>query len=262
MTAPRRRRLAAALATTLLVTIAGCGDDGLPSSSTTGLPPVEVGTPPDTVPTRGVVLLIHGGGWSGPMPALTAQQRPAAKVLQDDGFATVIVDYRAGRQGVQDVLYRVDEAHRAFPHQRMCLFGQSAGAHLALLAAARRPGFVKCVLSHAGPTDLPALREQTRGTPTYGWAVKAFGQAGLERYSPVRYASRIRAKVLQINARNDKYVPVPQATELKRRLRGSRLILLSAGKVPWLHSSVDADQLAKAGAEQLTFIENTLDPPA
>lgn len=262
---PRRaaalRVLAGSLAAWLLASTAGCGEAALPTTTTLpaepGVPAAEVGAPPDGVQPRGVVLLVHGGGWVGPKPELTAAQRPAAAALRRAGYATVIVDYRSGRRGLQDLLLRFDQTRRAFLGLPVCLFGQSAGGHLALLVAARRTD-VACVVSQAGPTDLAALRTQARGVPSYRWAVDAFGRDALDRFSPVARAAAIRARVLQVAARNDRYVPPAQAIELDRRLRRGRLILLPAGATPFVHSDVDAAAAADAVAAQQEFLDEAM----
>ena len=48
--------------------------------------------------------------------------------------------------------------------------GVSAGGHIALMLAVRNPD-VACVMSLAGPTDLPALRTESNGLAAYQLAV-------------------------------------------------------------------------------------------
>lgn len=255
-----RRKLAAAAL--CAVTLAGCGgrggtEPGPSFSDAGGVPHAELGLP--NGPTTGVVLLIHGGGWAGPMPGLTAEQRPAARLLQDEGYATLIVDYRAGRRGLDDVLQRYDEARRRFPGLPICLHGQSAGGHLALMVAARRSD-VACVISQAGPTDLEALRREARGVPSYRWAVQAFGRDRLREYSPVEFARDIRAPVLQVAARNDRYVPWRQASEMQSRLTHGRLVVLPKGSVQFVHSRVDARAARRAVRVEDDFLADAMAP--
>ncbi|MDO9407664.1 S9 family peptidase [Patulibacter sp.] len=250
----------------LAVALTGCGAkddvappaDALPSGG--GRPPATVGLPSDPndrASPKGVVMLVRGGGWAGPDPATMRAQRPAARFLQESGFITVSPDYRAGTQGFRDLLARYDQTRKRFPNDRVCLFGQSAGGHLALLVASRRPD-VACVVSQAAPTDLTALARDAPGAPTAGWARRAFGADGLRRYSPSAVASTLRMPVLQIAAENDRYVPIAQVRRLESALPAGRLVVLGAGSAPFVHSTVDADQLAKAGETQNAFLERSL----
>jgi acetyl esterase/lipase len=224
------------------------------------VPPAELGAPTPARyrdAPRALVLLVRGGGWKGPIPSLVEAQEGAARGLRRQGFAVVNLDYRAGAAGLRDVLFRFDEARRRYPEAPVCLYGQSAGAHLALLVAARRPE-TACVVSQAGPTDLPALARQGGGAETSRLAVAAFGRARLAAFSPVRVARRIRARVLQISALNDPLVPPAQARELHARLARGELVELPAGDAPFIHSRVDGDALERA----LRRVDAVLDDPA
>lgn len=267
MAAVIRRRVLLAGALLAAGAVGGCGSaasepapgtprltaDPLPRAQ--GRPSAAVGLPSDPgyrQSPRAVVVLIRGGGWTGPSPSTMRAQHGAAVALQDQGFATVEPDYRSGIRGYRDLLARYDQTRKRFPSQRICLFGQSAGGHLALLIAEERRD-VACVVSQAGPTDLTTLAEQT-SEPTGRWAAEAFGSGRLARFSPVRRAARIDAAVLQIAAENDRYVPVAQVRELQPRLRRGRLIVLPPGGTTFVHSKVDADALGRAGEAQTAFL--------
>jgi pimeloyl-ACP methyl ester carboxylesterase len=235
------------------VALAGCGggDDAAALTAPAGdpqLPPAQLGA---AIPKRyrdaprALVILIRGGGWEGPLPALVRAQQGPARDLRRQGFAVLNPDYRAGERGLRDLLVRYDEGRRAYPDTPVCLYGQSAGATLALLIAAKRPE-TACVISQAGPTDLRALARQRGGGETSRLATVAFGRARLGTFSPVRVARRIRARVLQISALNDPLVPAAQARELDRLLPDAELVELPAGDAPFVHSSVDGGALTKA----------------
>src|SRR5215213_5547061 len=119
-------------------------------------------TSADAAEARGTVLLFHGGGWNRVGPVPTAALAPKAASFRAAGLRAQSLDYRRGDEGLIDVVAAVDEQLAAHPNSPLCLYGESAGGHLALLAAAARPQ-VRCVITAAAPTDLvhatPMLRD-------------------------------------------------------------------------------------------------------
>ena len=117
---------------------------------------------------KGVVLFAHGSGSS----RFSRRNRYVARVLQDAGFATVLLDLltraeeaadeRSGHlrfdiallaerlAGATDWL-RDEPATAALP---VGYFGASTGAGAALVAAAERPDRVRAVVSRGGRPDL------------------------------------------------------------------------------------------------------------
>jgi acetyl esterase/lipase len=124
-----------------------------------------------------VVVVIHGGCWTARMASLEIMS-PFADALRDAGFATWNVEYRRiGDQGggwpgtFEDIAAAVDELRRigqSYPMDltRLSVTGHSAGAHLALWAAARQrlpvssefhsehPILLRAALPLGGPGDL------------------------------------------------------------------------------------------------------------
>lgn len=123
---------------------------------------------------RPVVLFVHGGGWREGGRAEFCPAWPGRQAfdwLVADGFVVVSPDYRLTGEAcfpaqLDDVLaaLRWLVAHAgelgADP-ERIVLWGQSAGAHLAALAGldATAPG-VRGVVDWYGPADLPAMARQ------------------------------------------------------------------------------------------------------
>jgi pimeloyl-ACP methyl ester carboxylesterase len=68
--------------------------------------------------------------------------------------------------------------------------------------------------------------------------------------------------VLQIAASNDRYVPVRQIRRLQAALPDGRLVVLDPGSAPFVHSTVDQDQLAAAGETQNGFLVKSMAPGA
>jgi acetyl esterase/lipase len=237
-----------------------CGADG--PSEPGPRPTVRVLLPTGSFagrPPKGLVVFVHGGGWQGPNPQNVRQlNQVAAPAWRGRGYAVIVPEYRAGEEGLDDVVAAIDTGRRRLGARvPICGVGESAGAHLLLEASIRRPALA-CVVSLAGPTDLAATE---RGDGLRRFAVAAFGRDGLERWSPAKHASQIRARVLQVAAERDPLVPVEQARLLERALPGTRTIVLPGGPTdgtPFIHSAVDPRPLAASQQAWAAFIVQTL----
>ena len=112
-----------------------------------------------------VVLLIPGGGWTG---GDKSGFDGAASIFADSTIAAFTMNYRyaslADNVTYVEMLADIDSAisfivskadEYIFDPQEICLFGHSAGAHLALLYTYRNnDSRVTSVVSLAGPSDL------------------------------------------------------------------------------------------------------------
>lgn len=205
-------------------------------------------------PVRGMVLLVHGGGWYAVGHAALAHMRGEAAVWRGRGWRTVATTYRGCGASAADVLWAVDRMRELHPDLPLCLHGQSAGGHLALLAAALRPDDVDCVVTEGAPTDPEAARTQTAvaydgstwaaGTWVRNLMVAAFGAENLAEVTPD--PARIRARLLLGMAANDSLVPWAQTTGFRDAVLAARpgaevtAVRLAAGSVGWMHGSVTA----------------------
>jgi len=219
----------------VLVTLAttGCGEkessSGVPRPTTISGARVSWGDPASGDP-RGVVMLIPGGGWER-TTSTYEEQKASAPAIQARGFATVAVGYDTGAKGFRQVVDVFKKVREVYPGLPICASGISAGANYALLLAAREPE-VKCVVAVVPPTDLNTIGTQDpEGGEAYQAAVAAFGQDQLAKYSPVRYADKIKAKVLVIVAADDPVVPEAQGQEFAKALPGTQLIVVPPGPV-------------------------------
>jgi acetyl esterase/lipase len=128
---------------------------------------------PDPAP---LVVFMHGGGWLRGDRAMVgpgfAAWRPGPLArLAADGFAVASVDYRLSGEArfpaqLEDVSAAVDwlaghAGEYGLDAGRIVLWGESAGAHLAVLLglSSRRPP-VRGVVDWYGPADLTALQQQ------------------------------------------------------------------------------------------------------
>lgn len=215
----------------------------------------------------GAILVVHGGGWRDVGAAKLARVRPWAERFRSWGYEVWSTTYRPGRASLRDVLAAYDRLRAATPRPTpTCLYGQSAGGHLALLVAARRPG-ARGVISVAGPTHLRSLPPATRGL-----ARDAFGPE-LRRFSPVRHASRIRARLLLEYAPRDRLVPFSQGEALDRARPGSGLVAVPVtpldpaarppeGTVSWVHGVVPAPAARQVWQRERRWLAATCRRPA
>jgi putative phosphoribosyl transferase len=117
---------------------------------------------------RGVVLFVHGSGSSRFSP----RNQYVARVLQEAGFATLLIDLLTSQEEEQDrssghLRFNIDllservvevtnwlAAQPGIRDLKIGYFGASTGAAAALVAAARLPLVVRAVVSRGGRPDL------------------------------------------------------------------------------------------------------------
>lgn len=169
---------------------------------------------------RGTMIMIHAGGWAGHDAHAqdVLMTTPGALLLQR-GWRVVSIDCDEGVEGLQDILNAAgSELARRSGDGPLCLYGESAGAHLALVAASRLRA-VDCVVGLGPPTDL-ALSE-TDGSASADAQVRLiasrmsrfFGTAAAEiaSWDLVSLAPRIHADVLLMREGDDVVVPAIQS---------------------------------------------------
>ncbi len=211
---------------------------------------------------RGVMVMVHGGGWWKVGPGRVSELRPEAAFWRRRGWDTYNVDYAACTpRAIGNVVAFYDLARRAHPRLPVCLVGGSAGGQLALMVAARRDP--ACVIGEAAPTDLrsvvrqfpPAAPARARKLVRYR-AVNAFGRRRLAAMSPVTHAAQITSPVLLAGAADDPIVPLAQARELARRLparRGEVRVLAPGRFAPFVHAKVSRLALRRFRGVELRF---------
>jgi acetyl esterase/lipase len=142
---------------------------------------LDLYTPAKAATTRlPVIVFLHGGGWSGGTRTTGPDFR---RFFAQDGLAMASIEYRLTPDitfpsNVEDIKTAVRwlranaDAHRLDPN-RICLWGTSAGGHLAAVAALAPKGTfegednltqssaVQCVLDAYGPTKFDVMDSQT-----------------------------------------------------------------------------------------------------
>jgi acetyl esterase/lipase len=160
----------------------------------------------------GVALLLHGGFW---MESWRRDLMEGIAIdLAQQGWQTCNVEYgRAGGTGGwpqtgEDVLAALDATLQAAEVDHVTVIGHSAGAQLALWAAAHRPEAVARVVSLAGLCDLEDAHQLRLG----GGAVERFlGGAVISEASPLTNLCPT-VPVLLVHCEADSVVPVEQST--------------------------------------------------
>jgi acetyl esterase/lipase len=232
------RAILGATALLVLSAMMGCGDgaqQGESQEAVVGGAQVSWGEPDDGHPTA-LVMLIHGGGWRASESGYEDQKTNAA-TFQREGYATAAIDYDDGAKGFRQIVDVYKAARERYPGLPICASGISAGGNFALMLATREPD-LDCVLALVPPTDLTSLAEQDpEGDEAYRAAVTALGKDQLAKFSPIRYANRIKAQVLLVVAETDPIVPADQGRELAQALPGAQLLVLPPGPVhaEWAH---------------------------
>lgn len=106
--------------------------------------------------------------------------------------------------------------------RRICVYGASFGAYLAMMVAAREPELFKCAVGYAGVYDLKRLR-QTKfelDAPLAATFDKEVGKEISEQplYSPVGQARKIKAAVLLVHGGRDKRAGIEHANDMRAAL--------------------------------------------
>jgi acetyl esterase/lipase len=231
---------------------------------------------------RGVMLVLHGGGWAKTGVGAVEFVRADAQRWRNRGWETVNFTYRSCGQSLDDALWFYDHARAWFdPALNICALGTSAGGHLALLIGANRPGLY-CVVNQAGPTDLltiqgefafdaaTGLASQTSGGRVVrNLAASAFGDENLARFSPAALASGTLngTRVLQGFSADDPLVSFQQAADLASAMQTANPgayvdeLQLDTGTIPFAHGRVTQAALDDFYAREQRLVEPVTGPP-
>ncbi len=216
--------------------------------------------------TPGTVILLAGNAWTGTSePGKQAVYERVGPSLERAGHRVVVADYP---QGLDAGLAAVQQAVRSelvtAPQRPLCLYGESSGGHLALLAAEVIRG-VDCVATVAAPTDLRLwadTRDAAPETPqglTFRYHVEpTFGpdRASWAPYDPALHAHRLPALVLSMAAADDDTVPLDQLDQLP----GARYVL-PPGSLPFVHGTTSPAGLAELRRRVRGLVARAGDPP-
>jgi acetyl esterase/lipase len=170
---------------------------------------------------RPAVVVFHGGAWANGSKA-DMRDRVCLRYLQK-GFVVANVEYRQGSiaaaaQDAARALRWFSQNASAYggDRDRIVVTGESAGGHLALLAAFQSGVQAAAVVNFYGVTDLTALIDRP-----FVRAVLPEQDPDLaaREFSPVTYVRRGLPAVLSIHGTADTVVPPAQTAALTRSIR-------------------------------------------
>lgn len=224
-----------------------------------------------------VVVYIHGGGWAaGDKSAIPT---PLVNLLTAQGYAVASIDYRLTGQArfpaqLDDTRAAIGYLRRnasdvGIDPDRIVLSGDSAGAHLAQLAAVTKPDSgIRGVISYYGLSDLPAVTGQRADAGCRGRYFDPAGPSGklfpdnltddeLARAaadaSPVTHVDSADSPMLFLHGTGDCIVPPAQSGQMQAALSDAgvdaQTILLDAG-----HSDLRFFTDATTAAAVLEFL--------
>lgn len=229
-----------------------------------------------------LVVFLHGGGWRrgsrrsfGP----AFGDRLFGRVAQL-GYVVASLDYRLTGEAVfpaqlDDVRAGLDHLARHGTEYgvdgRAVLWGESAGGHLAALAAlTRQPGglTVVGVIDWYGPSDLRTMGQQARPDAVaraddadsreallLGGPVAAAGELAAQA-SPVTHARADAPPFLLVHGTADRFVPVQQSEQLHAALRSAgvdaRLELVDGADHMW--AGVDPERVLTVSLDFLAEV--------
>ena len=182
------------------------------------------------MPSRGTVLLAHG--WSRNRDRMTGR----ARVFAELGFKTVLHSARDHGNSTPNrsmTAFRFAEDIEAILNwldEPVLLYGHSAGAAGAILAASRHPDRIRLLfLEGCYARSKEGLRSLYRGVnPVFGWVLgpmivlwmDVYYRFQMDAISPVRLASTINVPVLIIHGEKDQNFPLHHAWRLRDAFPG------------------------------------------
>ena len=193
---------------------------------------------PDGPGPHPAAVIVHGGAWvRGDRVHNVA---PLFEPLNRAGIAWFSISYRFATgpldfgEAVADVQTAVQyvksqAAVYNIDHQRVSLVGESAGGHLASMAAltAGEAQSVRAVVAIYTPSDLMTLiRSSTLFPPAMQQAARNPGFAGplmqrLQYYSPIAHVRAGMPPFLLIHGTADRVVPYDQSIRMRDRIRAA-----------------------------------------
>lgn len=185
-----------------------------------GFRPLELDLTPADDPVATIVYL-HGGGWRRgsrhtPLPGF----EHLTEELAAQGFRVAAADYRLSGEAIfpaplEDVRAAIEFVRNAKP---LVVWGESAGAHLGLLAALTG-STVDAVVAWFPPTDLLGLAgDVSREASLLGAPPESVPDLAREA-SPLTHAHAGAPPVLLMHGSDDDLVPARQSVRLAEALR-------------------------------------------
>lgn len=239
---------------------------------------------------RPAVVFIHGGGWTAGDKSTYASYY--AKKYGASGFSVISINYRLAKPAnpssqwpaqLQDVQMAMRWIKASAPYwgidpNRICVFGDSAGAHLAMFLGSlktSRPGdrsqyyanqspSAACVVEMFGPTDLTDPQQLTtlNGAQLFGGKTYEQAPALYADASPIRYVTPQTAPTLLIQGYWDTIVFPAQAANYANKLISNnvRTLLIPFYGGHWFQYLNPSSQKDQIDNQAVQFVTNILRP--
>lgn len=190
---------------------------------------------------RAAVLMLHGGAWKRGNKTILA---PHASALAEQGFIAVVAEYRFTDEAqfpaqIHDVKralrwLRSHAEEIGFDPARLCVFGNSAGGHLALLAAGapddarldppEGSGGISAAVAATVAIYPPILFYRDGARPSGGVPAQVLPGADLSEEmaalaSPLAHVTAHLPPVMLLHGDADKVVPVSASRRYEERVR-------------------------------------------
>jgi len=189
-------------------------------------------------PVRGTMIMVHAGGWAGhDGHAQDLLLKQPGDLFLARGWRVVSIDYNEGTAGLQDVLDAAGaELARKSGDGPVCIYGESSGAHLALVAAARLRA-IDCVIGLGTPTDLvlyeaeAAVSSDARVRQVSSQISRFFGTTLAETapWDAVALAPTIHADVMLVHEADDEIVTAAHAQRFQAARPTTQVVELEPG---------------------------------
>jgi acetyl esterase/lipase len=189
-------------------------------------------------PPRGTMILVHAGGWAGHDGyAQNELFKNPGDLFLARGWRVVSIDYDEGPNGLQDLLNVAGaELARRSSDGPLCVYGESSGGHLALMAAVRLRA-IDCVIGVGTPTDLyqytveASTSNDDRVKLVSGQIMRLFGTTpeATAAWNLVALAPSIRADVMLVHETDDELVTASHAQRFQAARPTTQLIELQPG---------------------------------
>ena len=211
-----------------------------PPPAAAPIPPVAgpIAADPATGPALGTMIMVFGSGWAGHYaPGQEQLMRRPGELLRARGWRVVSIDYEEGTGGLQNVLDAVGtELTRKTGAGPLCIYGESSGAQLALVAASRLRS-IDCVIGVATPTDLAHYGSQ--GSAAGDSKVRSLAERirsffgttteALSAWDPVALAPAIHSDVILIHENDDPLIAASYAARFQSVRPTTQVVMLEAG---------------------------------
>jgi acetyl esterase/lipase len=224
---------------------------------------------PPTGAVKGTMIMAFGSAWAG-HSALWQNllMRRPGQLLVEHGWRVVSIDYDEGAAGLQNVLTAAREelARKSGPGP-LCIYGESSGAQLALVAASQLPS-IDCVIGVATPAALGLYESDasTSADPKVRALASRMGQFfgttpdALAPWDPIALAPAIKADVLLLHESDDPLIAPSYATRFQAVRPTTKLVMLEAGDPTdpaqhFAHGSVSDAGRARYAAEVASFAD-------